>query len=136
MEGKTVEDIFENDGETVFRGIERKALKRVIAENNDFVLSTGGGTPCFYDNMKLMNDTGITVYLKMDVASLTYRLKHANEVRPLIASKGAKDLEAFVKQHLEQRVEFYDDAHKTVAALGFDRKKIRMLSEELKLYVR
>jgi hypothetical protein len=57
-------------------------------------------------------------------------------VRPLIASKGAKDLEAFVKQHLEQRVEFYDDAHKTVAALGFDRKKIRMLSEELKLYVR
>ncbi|MFZ6052175.1 shikimate kinase [Halocola ammonii] len=135
-EGKSVEEIFEKEGETVFRGLERKALKRMMAENDNFVLATGGGTPCFYDNMKVMNDTGITVYLKMDVASLAYRLRHANEVRPLLADKNPEDLEAFVKQHLEERIEFYEDAQKIVPALGFDRKKIRTLAEELKNYVR
>lgn len=135
-EGRTVEEIFENDGETIFRGVERKALKKVISENENFVLATGGGTPCFYDNMKVMNEVGITVYLKMDVASLTYRLRHANEVRPLIAGKNAEDLEAFVKQHLEERIEYYEDAVKVVPALGFDRKKVRILSEELKYYVK
>src|SRR3982750_1343717 len=62
--GKKISEIFKDDGQPAFRNLETEILKRVSALN-DIVVSTGGGTPCFNDNMKLMNASGITVYLRM-----------------------------------------------------------------------
>ena len=72
--GQTIPQIFAEKGEASFRAMENNLLKKVIQKSNT-VVSCGGGTPCYYDNIDLMNNTGITVYLKMSVDALASRLK-------------------------------------------------------------
>ena len=129
-EGRSIERIFEEEGESGFRGLEKKHLND-LEERNDFVLSTGGGTPCFYDNMERMNEKGLTIYLEMDVRSLHYRLTHAKKSRPLISTLNEEELYDFIRQHLEQRLEYYENSQMTVNALGFDQKKVQQLAEHI-----
>lgn len=128
---KSISDIFEKEGEAAFRGMERKYLKELVLANETFLIATGGGTPCFYDNLKFMVEHGTTIYLKMDVASLTYRLLHAKEQRPLIKGKSEEELSAFVKQHLEERKEYYEQTHFIVNAIGFGSHKLNVVAETL-----
>ena len=86
-ENRSIPEIFAREGESSFRGLERKYLRQLIDTKANMVLSTGGGTPCFYDNHMIMKKEGITVYLKMDVATLVHRLSNAKEERPLVAGK-------------------------------------------------
>ena len=65
-EDRTINEIFDEEGEDYFRQTEHRLLKEII-EKDDFILSCGGGTPCFFDNMTMMNRNGITIYLKMIV---------------------------------------------------------------------
>src|SRR5476651_1142885 len=81
-EEKTISEIFAEDGEEYFRKSEAKIL-RWFAEKKAFVLATGGGTPCFHDNMKWMNEQGITVWIDEPVALLAERLKTEKDHRPL-----------------------------------------------------
>ena len=78
---KTIRQIFEAEGEEAFREIERKALHEV-AEFEDIILSTGGGTPCFFDNMTYMNRVGTTVYLKASLEALTERIATRIQITP------------------------------------------------------
>jgi shikimate kinase len=133
-ERTTISAIFKAHGEAGFRGLERRYLKKISTEHADFVLSTGGGTPCFNDNMQFMLHNGVVVYLKMDVASLVYRLIHAKEERPLLAGKNEAELLAYVKHHLEERSAYYEDAHIIYSALGMNRVKLDELTAHIRAF--
>lgn len=107
---KSVGELFDEVGETEFREIERKALHEV-AQFEDCLVATGGGTPCFFDNMDYMNRVGKTVYLRTSVAELTERLKLFRNKRPLLRQKTDEELEAHIVDMLEKRAPFYQQAH-------------------------
>lgn len=110
---QTIPEIFASKGEGEFRAMEHNALKKLV-ERDDVVIACGGGTPCYYDNMELMNNHGITVYIKMSVDTLVSRLSVAKEKRPLIQNKTPEELRAFVIRQLEKREDFYHKAQYTV----------------------
>lgn len=107
---KTIPDIFEEHGEEGFRLIEQSALKQV-SEIENIIISTGGGAPCFFDNMDIMNKTGLTVYIKATPEELASRLRASKTVRPIVASKTDDELIPFIAKHLTERELFYNKAH-------------------------
>jgi shikimate kinase len=106
---KSVPNIFAQEGEIAFRVKERQALLEV-SQFEDIVIGTGGGAPCFFDNMKLMNDAGITIYLAPDNETLAFRLLKSKTERPLIAGKSKEELQVFIHQALEKRSPFYEQS--------------------------
>lgn len=106
---KSVPDIFAQEGELAFREKERQALMEV-SQFEDIVVGTGGGAPCFFDNMQLMNDAGITIYLAPDNDILAYRLLKSKTERPLIAGKSREDLLEFIETALQKRAPFYEQS--------------------------
>jgi len=116
---QTIPEIFASKGENEFRAMENNALKRVI-ERDNLVIACGGGTPCYYNNMELMNNSGITVYIKMSTDALVNRLTNAKEKRPLIANKTEEELRKFVARQLEKREDFYHKAQYTVKGKDLD----------------
>ena len=108
-EEKTIAEIFAEDGETYFRKSEAKIL-RWFGEKKTFVLATGGGTPCFHENMDWMNKQGITVWIDEPVDLLVQRLIPGKENRPLIKNLSNEELHAFLSGKLAQRSQFYSQA--------------------------
>jgi shikimate kinase len=108
--GKTISDIFNTQGEQGFRELEKDFLLKVSAQENTIV-ATGGGTPCFFDNIDLMNTAGTTIYLKMSVKALCNRLQNAKTERPLIKNKSAEELQNFIEKSLAERSVFYEKAN-------------------------
>lgn len=106
---KTVAQIFAERGEEGFRLIERNMLHEV-AEFEDVILSCGGGTPCFFDNMDYMNGQGETIYLKADPEVLYKHLLMGKTERPLLKNKTPEQLIDFIKEQLEKREPFYTKA--------------------------
>ncbi|MDR0506151.1 MAG: shikimate kinase [Dysgonamonadaceae bacterium] len=107
---KSIVEIFADKGEDGFRKIEKEMLQEIILFE-DVVISTGGGCPCFFNNMELMNNAGITIYLKMSVDELTKRLSGTSkEKRPLIKYKNANELKSFIIDSLAKRDFFYSQA--------------------------
>lgn len=123
---RTVAQLFEEHGEEGFRQIERNMLHEV-AEFENIVLSCGGGTPCFFDNMDYMNRMGDTVYLKATPEVLYAHLKMGKGVRPLLLNKTPEQVEAFVKTQLKERELFYNKAkHVFDVSLLDNSKKIHV----------
>ena len=118
---KTVKQIFDERGEEGFRTIERNMLHEV-AEFENVILSCGGGTPCFFDNMDYMNHTGETVFLDVCPEVLFRRLKIAKAKRPLLANKTDEELMQVITSALEKRLPYYSKA------------KWRFNAEELESY--
>ncbi|MDR1336746.1 MAG: shikimate kinase, partial [Tannerella sp.] len=106
---RTVSGIFADDGENKFRKIEANVLNEV-ADFENIVISTGGGTPCFYDNMQRMNAAGVTVYLKASPEELARRLEINKNTRPLIKDKSKEELKNFIAENLLKREPFYNQA--------------------------
>ncbi|MCQ2197571.1 MAG: shikimate kinase [Bacteroidaceae bacterium] len=104
-----VADIFAEKGEAGFREIERNMLHEV-AEFENVVLSCGGGTPCFFDNMDYMNSLAETVYLKATPEVLAQHLRMGKVERPLIKGKSDEELLTFIRESLEKREPFYNQA--------------------------
>ena len=109
---KTVGELFSTLGEDKFRDLERRMLHEV-ADFEDVVIATGGGTPCFFDNMEFMNACGDTVLLQATMKALFRRLSIAKRQRPLLAQKTDEELVDFITQALEQRMPFYSKAKYT-----------------------
>lgn len=110
IEGKyhmTVPEIFAEHGESGFRTIEQTVLRQV-SDIENVVISTGGGAPCFNDNMQLMNDTGLTIYIKASPDELASRLRASKTIRPIVASKSDEELVPFISEHLSKREEYYN----------------------------
>ncbi|MBK7182295.1 MAG: shikimate kinase [Bacteroidetes bacterium] len=112
--GMSIEEIFSKKGQSEFRAMEHNALKKLLTVSKNTVISCGGGTPCYYNNMELMNNNGITIYLKMSADSLANRLINAKDHRPLIDGKTHDELKKYITEHLEKREDFYHKAQFTV----------------------
>ena len=106
---KTVSQIFAERGEEGFRQIEYNMLHEV-AEFEDVIISCGGGTPCFFDNMDYLNQQGDVVYLKATPETLYKHLMMAKVERPLLKNKSPEELIAYITEHLKERSPFYEKA--------------------------
>jgi shikimate kinase len=106
---RTIPSIFAEEGEEGFRQREKKALEE-IAEFENLVVATGGGAPCFFGNMELMNRTGVTLYIAPPVEVLVERLLKSKNERPLIKGKSREELISFIDENLQKRAPFYEKA--------------------------
>ena len=104
---KTVPAIFAEEGEKRFREKERVSLHEV-SQFEDIVVGTGGGAPCFFDNMEVMNKNGVTVYIAPDTIVLANRLLKSRTIRPLIVGKSREELISFINDALQKRAPFYE----------------------------
>lgn len=114
MEEKSVQEIFAEDGEEYFRKAEAKML-RLFSEKKQFILSCGGGTACYNDNMKWMNNHGITIWLDEPVDTLSVRLVKEKNHRPLIKHLDDENLNNFLAEKLQERTPYY---HQSAYRLG------------------
>ena len=106
---RTVSRLFAEYGEDKFIDIERRLLHEV-AEFEDIIISTGGGTPCFFDNMEFMNAAGKTVYLQVSVDELAARLETCRHTRPVLQNRTGEELKSFITDSLQKRLPFYEKA--------------------------
>ena len=123
---KTVAQLFAELGEEGFRRIERNMLHEV-AEFEGVLISCGGGTPCFYDNMQYINQQGLTLYLTASPEVLYKHLKMGKSVRPLLLNKTPEEVQRFISEQLKAREQFYTRAQFTLDVNlmdNFDKIKI------------
>ncbi len=111
---QSISDIFISMGEDAFREIESNCLQDCISNHPHFVMSTGGGTPCYRQNNEWMKQSGIVVYLQTESAALYQRLQHDNKHRPLIAHLLEDELLSYIQKTLQQRQATYETAHHIV----------------------
>lgn len=130
-EGNTVSEIFAEKGEMYFRMLEHDCLKE-IANKKDAVVSTGGGLPCFNDNMYLINNAGISIYLESSVEVLVDRLLSMGDTRPLIRGMSKEELVDFVEEHLRSRIKWYETAKYKCDVNDFN--SVRLI-EEIKRFL-
>ena len=129
---KTVSEIFAERGEEGFRKIEYNMLHEV-AEFEDVIISCGGGTPCFFDNMDYLNQQGQVVYLKAEPEVLYKHLQMAKVERPLLKGKSKEELLTFIKEQLDKREPFYTKARYTLDVSLMDNyDKIKISVEKIK----
>lgn len=129
---KTISNIFADKGEEGFRALERQILHEV-GEFEDVIISTGGGTPCFFDNIEYMNNQGTTVFLDVPIERLFIRLSIARNNRPLIKEKSDDELRRFITEQLEKRRPNYEKAqYRFVADKLEDIRQIGMSVEAFK----
>lgn len=120
----SINTIFETKGEIYFREQEQIALHQT-ANTNNLIIATGGGTPCFHDNMQWMNEQGITIFLNENIEVLAERLMRKKEHRPLIKFFNKNELLNFLKQKIADREVFYQQAkytlhYPTISMQSFD----------------
>lgn len=129
---KTVSQIFAEQGEDGFRKIEHNMLHEV-AEFEDVIISCGGGTPCFFDNIDYINTKGDVVYLKATPEVLCRHLLMGKGNRPLIKDKSPEQLIGFISEQLGKREEFYRKARYTLDVSLMDNyEKIGISVRQLK----
>lgn len=114
QEQKTVADIFAEKGEEYFRNVEKDTLERISEEQESFILSCGGGTPCFFNNIEFMKKNGKVIWLNTSVDMLTQRLHKERMSRPLISEIDDEDLRRYIIKKLSERRMYYQQADVTV----------------------
>ncbi len=113
----SVDLFFHKYGEEVFRQLEHELLVSTFRFTNT-VISTGGGTPCFYNSMELINKNGISLYIKLSPEALYRRLTEAKKRRPLVAKKNEDELKQFIKDKLKEREEYYLQAQYQISGIS------------------
>jgi shikimate kinase len=116
-EGKTIPDIFSASGEKGFRILEQECLHRLAAMPSA-VVATGGGTPCFFDNMDWMKRRGTTIYLKTSPEMLCERLQNEQHNRPLLKNLDKQELLEFIQTRLSEREPYYRQADFVIEQTG------------------
>ena len=128
---KSIRQIFAEDGEAHFRELERRMLHEV-AEFENVVLSCGGGTPCFFDNMEYMNSVADTFYLQASPETLLEHIRLSRGHRPLLEGKSPEELDAYIREQLNQRTPFYEKAQHIIPVNPlYSQDKINMLVDEI-----
>lgn len=128
-QGQTITQLFERLGEEQFRKIEHEALLS-LCKNQQTVIATGGGAPCYFDGIERMNLVGKTVYLKGNSEFLRERLLLSKKVRPLLQILSTDELLPFIKQKLSEREPYYNKAQIVVDALSCKSKDIAAMLKE------
>jgi len=134
---RSVPEIFAERGEEGFRDLERRMLHEA-AEFEDIVLSCGGGTPCFFDNMEYMNSLADTIYLKATPDVLAMHLRMGKGKRPLLEGKSPEELEDYIREMLVTREPFYSQAKYILDVSLLDtavkiQESVRLIREMLKI---
>lgn len=131
-EEKTIATIFKDKGEIYFRKMEHKYLKEFMQLSNEYVLSLGGGTPCYSGNMEfIMNQKDVKlVYLKASAPTLRQRISKNQQQRPLVAPLSDEKMTEFIAKHLFERGQFYEKARYTVIT---DQKDVVSIVAEIKV---
>ena len=124
-------DFFNKYDEQLYRKLESEVLKATESFEN-VVISTGGGTACYFDNMEWMNLHGLTVFLRISEKAVVDRLLHAKRKRPLSTGKTEAELTEFVNRHYTSRLPFYEQAQITVKSENLDLENLLKLIENEK----
>ena len=112
---KSINEIFAEEGEIYFRKIEHQILANTIIKNESFILSLGGGTPCYANNHLLLNQENVTsIYLKASISTLVDRLKLSRINRPLIKDLSENELSEYIAKHLFERSFYYNQCKNKV----------------------
>ena len=127
QEEQTISDIFETQGEQYFRQLEANII-RSFSKDLEAIVSLGGGTPCFHDNMKYINYFGTSVYLKRAESRILGRLRQNKHKRPLVANLNNEELKIFIETTMKSRIPYYMQANLIFDA---DNKKLVDLIVEL-----
>lgn len=128
--GQSIPDYFAQHGEAAFRELERSTLRN-LTFTNPTVVSTGGGTPCFFDNMAWMNDQGITVYLRLPAKALWSRLIKSNITsRPALHGLSGEELLQYIQAKLTEREPHYHKATHVVDQLSLTIDELAKLSKK------
>ena len=125
-------DFFHKYDEPLYRKLESEVLKSTESLEN-VVISTGGGTACYFDNMEWMNQHGLTIFMRISTEAVVDRLMHAKRKRPLAEGKSEEELTAFVEQHYTSRLPFYEQACITVKSEDLDLDDLVRQIESLRL---
>lgn len=112
-EGRSVQQIFDVYGESYFRDAERKALERTL-DHTQVIIATGGGTPCFFDNMEWINRHGVSIYFQATAAFILSRVSRNKGKRPLLKGLNNEELKAFIAKMLAQREPYYMQANHVI----------------------
>lgn len=124
-----IKSIFEKKGELYFRKLENELFKQLLEENSNMIISTGGGTPCYFNNHELMNGENIiSIYLKASVETLYNRLIYGKQKRPLIAHLSDNEVKEFIAKHLFDRIFYYNQAKYKI---NVDDKSIEEIVNEI-----
>lgn len=123
-----ITEIFEKRGELFFRKKERETLEELLATQENIILSLGGGTPAYYNNMEVINDRSESIFLKANIKTLTERLILNKQKRPLIAKIDDGDLPEFIAKHLFERLAYYNKSKYSVST---DNKSINDIVAEI-----
>ncbi len=115
----TIPDIFNKYDEDAFRIVEHNTLKETFTFDNA-VISTGGGTPCFYNNMSLINQEGLSIYIQMHVKSLYDRLINSKKKRPLLTNKSTAEILQYIQKQLAERESFYEQSKLVIKGESLD----------------
>lgn len=127
----SVSDVFKTKGELYFRKIEHQIFKELMLTNDTFILSTGGGTPCYASNHLFLNQENVfSFYLQASVQTLTHRLQNETHKRPLIDPKASIELNEFIAKHLFDRSFYY---HTAQFIVNTDNKSIEEVAHEVLL---
>ncbi|TRX72355.1 shikimate kinase [Carboxylicivirga sp. M1479] len=105
----SIKQYFAEFGEEAFRKAEQQMLAEV-SHKEKVVIATGGGAPCYFDNMQVMNKSGLSIYIKLSINTLANRLSSAKQVRPLIIGKSGEELKEFISTKLAERESYYNQA--------------------------
>jgi shikimate kinase len=115
QEGRTIPEIFSVKGEDYFRRVESELLQKWARLERSFVMSTGGGAPCFHDGISVINSHGVSVFLDEQIEVIVARLEN-NQQRPLLQSANAEDMRGKLTRLREERLRFYEQAVITVTS--------------------
>ena len=115
----SIDDFFQKYDEPLYRKLEADILKNTDNLSNT-VISTGGGTACYFDNMEWMNQHGLTVFMRISPESVVDRVIHSHHKRPLVRGKSEEELLDFVSRHYAERLPFYEQACITVKSENLD----------------
>ncbi len=112
-------DFFEKFGEEMFRKFEHEILKELVVKDN-VIISTGGGLPCFNENMDIINKEGISIYLEMPYNAIINRQKNSKQKRPLLKNKTQEEIETYLLDLLTKREPIYQKSKITIDAQNID----------------
>lgn len=124
----TISEVFKAKGEIYFRQIEGVYLKELLNLTENCIISLGGGTPCYGNNLEMIKKTSTSFYLKASINTIFDRLKHETSQRPLVATIGIDNLKEYIAKHLFERAVFYDKATFTISV---DEKNLEEISEQV-----
>ena len=131
--GNKINSIFETKGELYFRKLENKILTEIVNKNENIIVSTGGGTPCYFNNIDLINQKdSISIYLQCSVVTLFNRLKKEKSNRPIVKDLSDEDLQEFIAKHLFERSYYYNKAKFIVKT---DDKTVEEIVKEIEILI-